>query len=1086
MKPYFKNCMREIRGSFGRFMAILAITALGVAMFVGLRVSKQAMIKTGDIYIAQSEFYDWRAVSTLGWEAADLAALRNHESVETAEAFISVDFICSEMGGAVLHAMTLGEQLNKTRLLAGRMPQNSSECLGDTFCFDEDDIGTTVTVAPENDTDVFDSFTHRTYTIVGLCDSPFYMSYNRGTTAGGGGSVAGFVCLREDGFATDYYTELYLTVKGSEGDIYTDEYVDSVQAHEDALLGFFEQRAAARYERIFSEAQTELADGEQKLADGWQEYYDAKDTAARELADARRQIEDGERELAEGKAELEKNGQELAEAEQTVNTHIAEIEDALSSVEFTVTTADAVDAVLDMALQEGRLSQEDYDDAKQFVQQLYDNGTVDPNAPAGETVNLLLDMAHTLGYLDDETYAEARSLLSRVVGPDGSFQMDLSDETAAKGQLDAAHQLGFITADEYAQATEAVEALFDLYAARDEIEAGKQQLQQGWYSYNTGLQELQDGYRAYLTAKADAEKQLTDAFAELTEAQLELDDAKEKFAKLKEPTVYLLDRSSTMSYSTLQSDTDIVHGISHALPIFFFAVAALICSTTMSRMVADHRTQIGTFKALGYGRAQIMGKYLLYAGGASFFGWAVGFGLGSWIFPTVIWTGYSIMYFFSPDITIVWNWGLGAVSLAASLLCCMGTAYLSCRSALAEVPAQLMRPRAPQSGSRTFLERIGFLWNRLSFLGKVSARNIFRYKKRLVMMILGVGGCTALLLTGFGVKDSVQNIVDYQFDEIALFDITVSFSEHMSSEMQQAFLAESGLAAQDALFVHQSSIEVNANGASQDVYFTAAPDGLDGFIDLHSGKRPVAWPQGSDAVISNGIADALSLSVGDTLTIRDSADRELTFTVGDICDNYVFTYFYANSEGCAAQLGEAPEVKTALVIAAAEEDVHALAAKLAGCENVSSVSVNADMRGTVGSMLQSLDYIVLLIVVCAAALVFIVLYNLTNINITERIREIATIKVLGFTQSETAQYVFRENIILSIVGAVVGLPMGRLFHWYIMEQVKITMMSFPVRVLPVSYAISFVLTVIFALCVNGLLVRKLQNIDMAQSLKSVE
>ena len=1086
MKSYFKNCMREIRGSIGRFMAILAITALGVAMFVGLRVSKQAMIATGDVYIAQSEFYDWRAISTLGWTAADLAMLRTHGSVETAEGFISADFICSELGGNVLHAMTLGQSLNKTRLLAGRMPQRSDECLADAFCFDEDDIGSTVTLDGVNEQSTRDSFAHSSYTIVGICDSPFYMSYDRGTTSVGNGSVSGFICLLEAGFATDYYTELYLTVTGSEGSIYTDEYTHSTKVHQKALERFLNERATLRYNTLYNDASVQIADGEQQLADGWRQYYDAKQTAAEELAQAQQQLTDGQKEIEKGKADLAAAEQELADGEVAVNEGIALLEKELGSVSVSITVREAVNAVLNMALQSGRITAEQYAQAHTLAEQLYAGGAVDPNAPAGTEMGKVLDAALALGYIDAQTHAEAAQLMARVVGPDGSFKLDLSSEQAALDQLSAAHSLGFMDEAQYAQAVDAVSLLFELYQKRDEIAAGKEQLRQGWQALHTAEQQLREGHEEYLSAKLTAEKELADAFAELTDAQAELDEAKADFALLKAPTVYLLDRSTTTSYATLQSDTDIVEGISYALPVFFFAVAALICSTTMSRMVADQRTQIGTLKALGYSRFSIMAKYLIYAGGASFMGWAIGFALGSWLFPTVIWTGYSIMYFFSREIMIVWSASLGIVSLAASLLCCMGSAWLSCRSALREVPAQLMRPRAPQVGSRVLLERIGFIWKRLSFLGKVSVRNIFRYKKRLIMMILGVGGCTALLVTGFGIKDSVQNIVDYQFEEIALFDITVSFTDHMDEAAQQRFLAESGLDAEQLLFVHQSSAEIYTSGKTMDVYFTAADTSLDGFIDLHQGSRDVAWPQGYGIVVSDGIADSFSLKVGDSVSLRDSEDRALTFNVSDICNNYVFNYAYVNSEALAAQLGEAAQIKTALVCAREGEDVFALSAALANCEGVSTVSANASMQTTVGGMLQSLDYIVLLIVVCAAALVFIVLYNLTNINITERIREIATIKVLGFTQNETAQYVFRENIILSIVGALVGLPMGKFFHWYVMKQVKIAMMTFPIRVLPWSYAVSFLLTVVFALGVNLLLVAKLKNIDMAQSLKSVE
>ena len=505
----------------------------------------------------------------------------------------------------------------------------------------------------------------------------------------------------------------------------------------------------------------------------------------------------------------------------------------------------------------------------------------------------------------------------------------------------------------------------------------------------------------------------------------------------------------------------------------------------MTRMVDEQRTEIGTLKALGYSKGAIMSKYLFYSGSAAFIGALIGYFGGSYLFPRVIWTAYDIMYGFA-EIPYVLSPLLGAVSLGAALLCSMGATWLSCNVELSEVPAQLIRPKAPKAGKRVLLERVGFLWKRLSFLRKVTVRNVFRYKKRLMMMVLGIGGCTALLVTGFGINDSIANLGNDQFGRIMLYDLSVSFTENQTAEDQAAFTGALGNAAAGVRFVHQSSADVAYGDQTKQVNLIVGDGALDGCIDLHSGDEAIDFPGMNQCVISRSLMERCDLNVGDQVTVYDDAMQRMELTVSGVFDNYIYNYLIVHADSVTAQWGEAPEWNAALVNCAEGVDPHILSATASGLDGVSNVTVNQDVRDRFDNMMSSLNYIVILVVVCAAALAFIVLYNLTNINITERIREIATVKVLGFTLRETASYALSENLVLSAIGALVGLPLGRALHAFVMAQIKVDMVIFDVRVTALSFCISVALTLLFAYLVNLFMLRKIDRINMAESLKTIE
>ncbi len=604
---------------------------------------------------------------------------------------------------------------------------------------------------------------------------------------------------------------------------------------------------------------------------------------------------------------------------------------------------------------------------------------------------------------------------------------------------------------------------------------------------------MKDG-RAYLAKEEIAQgwAKIEDGRSELETAKQKLSDAEKEISKIEYPDSYVLDRDTNVGYVCFDNDTSIVEGIAKVFPVFFFLVAALVCMTTMSRMIEEQRTQIGVLKALGYSVGQILTKYMFYSGSSAVLGGIIGFFAGTYIFTWVIWEAYKMMYEFA-DVIFVIDWATGAFALLAAIICSVGTTLYSCYHELSQVPAQLIRPKAPSSGKRIFIEKITFIWKRLKFLQKVSIRNVFRYKKRFFMMIVGICGCTALLVTGFGVRDSIKNVVSMQYDEIFHVDYEVTFNHGISEDEQEAFIEDNSQYADSFLFLHTGSVDVRQDGQIKSVNLVVSGDSspIDDFISLHNDEGDLQYPGSGQGIINSNLAETLGIKEGDELTVYDSDMNPLTVEITGLCDNYVYNYLYIDEATYQSSFGT-PEINSAYVRGLRGDDgqllsdPHEAGSALMDSASVSSVTVTEDFRNRIDNMMKSLDYVIALITISAAALAFIVLYNLTNINITERIREIATIKVLGFYPRETSAYVFRENIALTAIAAIIGLPLGKWLHSFAMSKIQIDMLSFDVHISLLSYILAVAGTFVFAMIVNLVMRRKLDKVSMTESLKSIE
>ena len=879
-----KTTLREIRQSLGRYLAIFAIVAMGVGFFAGLKITRQVMITSANAYLEEKQLYDYRLLSTLGFEDEDVQTLSSKEDVRFVEGAVAADILYFNQQGNedVIKAHSLLQNINGLEVVAGRLPQQATECVVDANLYDKSALGTKIVLSENNVEEDLDYFAYREYTIVGIAQSSAYIQFERGTTALGNGQVSGFMYLLPQGFCAEFYTEIYVKFN-QDYPIYSKDYNDYIDDKEPLWKDYCKAQGERRYQAIVADAEAELAN--------------AKQTLAEEKANAKQTLADAKKELADAHAEL---------------------------------------------------------------------------------------------------------------------------------------------AD-------------------------------GWAKYN-------DSYAEFEEKIAEAEQEIADAEADI--------------ANIEKPETYVLNRETNIGYACFQNDSSIVEGLANVFPVFFFLVAALVCMTTMNRMVEEQRTQIGVLKALGYGEAAIMGKYLFYSGSAALAGCIAGYFLGIHLFPFVIWTAYGMMYQMG-SIVYIFDGGTALLCLACALLCSMGTTWISCRHELKEVAADLMRPKAPRAGKRVFLEWLPFIWKRLKFLHKVSVRNIVRYKRRFFMMVIGISGCTALLVTGFGIRDSVVDIADQQFQEIQTYQFGITLKNGIKdandpslTEFTEILDTYGG----SFLPVLETTMDLQTpeNLKSIHLIIVENPAQIGEYIDLHTpDKTAISYPKAGEAVICEKLAKRYRIQIGDTIHLFEENGKEVQAVVSGICENYIYNYIYLNAETYQTALGTFL-YKNVYANITKDADIHAVGAAIMKANNITAVSINADMLVRFSSMMSSMNYIVFVVIACAAALAFIVLYNLNNINITERIREIATIKVLGFYRNETAAYVFRENTALTAIGCAVGLLLGKLLHIYVMHKVDIDLMSFDVHVKAVSYLLSILLTFAFTWIVNRIMTGKLENINMAESLKSVD
>lgn len=1039
-KALRKDFYMEIRRSLGRFMSIFFIVAIGCSFFSGIRASEPDMRYSGDAYFDEKNMMDIEVISTLGLTDDDLQAIKDVDGVSAAEGSYSVDVLCSEGDNQIaVHVMSLMPTMNQVQLEEGRLPEAENECAVDVDYLNESslEIGDEITFSSGSDDDITDTLKTDTFTITGAVSSPNYISFQRGSTTIGNGSLAAFIVVPEDSFSLDVYTEIYAQVDGAkEMTAFTDAYDDRVQEAMDAIGAIQAEREQIRYDEIVDEANEALEDARQQVSDAETELEDGKAQAEAELADARQQLDDAQEEVDSGWQEIESSREQLESSRQQLVDSQAEVDRGQEELNANI---DALNQQID----ELNAAKEEYNSL----------------AASGAT--------------DDVTMATLNAMYEEIQKGEAAIAQAQDQIDSAKAELESGQE--------------------QINSGWDQITAGEQELADAEAKLEEAEAEIADGWEEYYEGEAEAEAEIADGEQKIADAKEELADAENEINDIEMPEWYIYDRSNLPDYTGYGENADRMRAIGEVFPAIFFLVAALISLTTMTRMVEEQRTQIGTLKALGYERHSIAGKYLGYALLATVSGSVVGILFGEKVFPYIIINAYGIMYQHMNDIVIPYNLEYGLGAAAAALASTLLATVFSCYKELREQAAELMRPPTPKQGQRVMLERVKFIWKRLNFSWKASIRNLVRYKKRLFMTIFGIGGCMALMLVGFGLKDSIFAIVDIQYGEIQLYDGNIILSDDATEEEKSNIITtlekDSKMAGSTEGILSQITV---GNGEEWHDVYLDVPKNVEEFSEFVVLQDRVTNEKyeldDSGAILTEKMATELDVEPGDTVTIRDENRGDLEVEISAVCENYMSHYLYMTPAYYEKVYGEQPDYnsifyKTADRITEEAERIGEEALTLPGAL---SVSYTTDLREQVDNMLGALDEVIVVLIISAGMLAFVVLYNLNNINITERQRELATLKVLGFYNGEVAMYVYRENIVLTVLGAVFGIVLGKFLHGFIIVTVEIESVMFGRNIDLSSFIYGFLLTILFSLLVNGAMYFKLKKINMVESLKSVE
>ena len=1039
-KALRKDFYMEIRRSLGRFMSIFFIVAIGCSFFSGIRASEPDMRYSGDAYFDEKNMMDIEVISTLGLTDDDLQAIKDVDGVSAAEGSYSVDVLCSEGDNQIaVHVMSLMPTMNQVQLEEGRLPEAENECAVDVDYLNESslEIGDEITFSSGSDDDITDTLKTDTFTITGAVSSPNYISFQRGSTTIGNGSLAAFIVVPEDSFSLDVYTEIYAQVDGAkEMTAFTDAYDDRVQEAMDAIGAIQAEREQIRYDEIVDEANEALEDARQQVSDAETELEDGKAQAEAELADARQQLDDAQEEVDSGWQEIESSREQLESSRQQLVDSQAEVDQGQEELNANI---DALNQQID----ELNAAKEEYNSL----------------AASGAT--------------DDVTMATLNAMYEEIQKGEAAIAQAQDQIDSAKAELESGQD--------------------QINSGWNQITAGEQELADAEAKLEEAEAEIADGWEEYYEGEAEAEAEIADGEQKIADAKEELADAENEINDIEMPEWYIYDRSNLPDYTGYGENADRMRAIGEVFPAIFFLVAALISLTTMTRMVEEQRTQIGTLKALGYERHSIAGKYLGYALLATVSGSVVGILFGEKVFPYIIINAYGIMYQHMNDIVIPYNLEYGLGAAAAALASTLLATVFSCYKELREQAAELMRPPTPKQGQRVMLERVKFIWKRLNFSWKASIRNLVRYKKRLFMTIFGIGGCMALMLVGFGLKDSIFAIVDIQYGEIQLYDGNIILSDDATEEEKSNIITtlekDSKMAGSTEGILSQITV---GNGEEWHDVYLDVPKNVEEFSEFVVLQDRVTNEKyeldDSGAILTEKMATELDVEPGDTVTIRDENRGDLEVEISAVCENYMSHYLYMTPAYYEKVFGEQPDYnsifyKTADRITEEAERIGEEALTLPGAL---SVSYTTDLREQVDNMLGALDEVIVVLIISAGMLAFVVLYNLNNINITERQRELATLKVLGFYNGEVAMYVYRENIVLTVLGAVFGIVLGKFLHGFIIVTVEIESVMFGRNIDLSSFVYGFLLTLLFSLLVNGAMYFKLKKINMVESLKSVE
>lgn len=1159
MNPLRKNILREIRGTWKRFLSIALMAFLGAGFFAGIHAASRDMQISCDAYLDEQNCFDLEVLSTLGLTQDDVDAVLAVEGISAAAGVYSENVrvdIGDQDEKVKLLSIPEDSDINALVLCEGEMAQKENECVvpRSLLDFTGKNIGDILTITETREDGEKSSFVCTELTITGVIESPLYVYSDSGTNERSTGAVADYLFVPQCTIAEDYFTELYLTVNGAlelqSFDSAYDALIDRAQLRVKAIA---EERQQARYDQIAGDAQTEISDAQDELDDktaqaqqeianaqdkltqaqedldsGWRELTQSRLEAQRKFAEAQEKIDAAEKQLEQAKqsyrvqaaaakqtrAQLEKQRTQLQEQLSGLQQQRAETAQMLESLQQqraeTAQTLEGlqnqrtqlaaaliqVQAALDAcsvqleAAEQTRAQQEAAgEDTTQIDEQIVELRTSQKEweeAYSGYELQLnqldsgIAQTQEGLTQLDDGI-AQAQDGLAQLDSGIAQIQDGLAQIDSAVKKIDSGLQSG----QEQISSAEK-----QIVSAKQSLARSKttvaSQLEEARQELIAGQTEIDDGKTELAVQQADFDGQIADA-------QAELDKARDEVGDINLPTWYVLTREGNSGLSSFSQDSENLKRVGVTFPLIFFLVAVLISLSSMTRMVEEQRSLIGTLKALGYSRAQIERKYLVYAASASVSGAIVGELVGFQTLPRIVWGIYEVFYtlpaFYTPIDPVY-----GAVGLTACAGCIVAATGVACWGELRHTPAQLMRPKAPNPGKRVLLERVTPLWRRLNFSQKVTLRNLFRYKKRFLMTICGIAGCAALVTTGFGLRDSLRLLLPLQYDTVMHYDLIAVTDSNLTRGEFSTLTDELGQnrSVESCLSICAESIKiVAADGGTKELELFVPSDAqaLEQYISLRSTQdEEQVTLSGDSVVLTEQIAGQLDLSVGDTVSLRREDGTKADVTVGAIVHNYLSHYAFLSKEGYEAAYGEVAEDNAFIINAVEMDDAQsdAFAAEFNRDDRFTAVSSTRAARAATDSRLSMLNQVVVVLIAAAAALAVVVLYNLSTINISERIRELATIKVLGFYDMEVYRYNTRETVLLTLIGTVLGLACGRWLTAFILLTMEMQGIVVVPVVEPLSYVLAAVLTILFASAVNFMTYFSLRKIDMVEALKSVE
>lgn len=1070
--PLFKDTFREIKKSKGRFLSVFAIITLGVSFFTGIKVASPVMEVTADKYYDQNDLMDLTVVSNLGLTDKDINSISKIDGISNVYPTYSKEVLTS-IGTNQLALKVHGlpeksnsDYINKIRITEGRYPKSDGECLIE----DSKDIplGSTIKIYGDNNEDLSTTLKHNEYKVVGKVETPYYIAKAKGSSNIGSGTLNSFIMVLNNEFKLNNYTESYITVDEAKGlNSYSKEYEDKVQNIEDKLVDLGKDRASLRYKEIIKDANEKLSEGKSKLQEEKTKAYNELDKAKTKIENSRSKIKNSE--------------QDLDKKENQVKSEISSAEKAISSASEKLSLSEIeLNKQINVFNTSKDSAQQEINKAKDKLKEQEDE--------VGKLKEYIASIEQVLSneYLDEEKRKELEFILEK-----SKQKLEVSEIALSQAREEIAKQEQVFkdTQNKLLLAKTDIEKNKELInSQKSNLDVKKKEAESEFknarYKLEQGKKELEKGQATYLKNKKEVE-------FKLQKAQDEIDREEKKIKDIKNGKWYILDRNTNYGFVDYKNSANSIESISKIFPVFFFSLAALICLTTMTRMVDEQRINIGTMKALGYDTGSIMLKYILYSLLASVLGSVLGNLIGLTVFPSVIYNAYASMTYTLPKVTLVFSVRLIVLSTLIAILTTTLASVYSCYKELKEVPSMLMRPKAPTEGKRILLERISFIWNRLNFTQKVTFRNLFRYKKRFFMTVIGIAGCSALLLTGFGIKDSISSIVDNQYGQIIKYNLTLNYGKDVdkNSKTKEEKVIDSDDRINNCLNIKNKSYKVISNSVEKDVNIVVPENinEINKFITLKNRVSNKKYTLNNKGVfITEKLAKLLKVKDGDSIVLKNEDNKEFKVKVSGIVENYVGHYLYMSPKLYKNTFNENVKFNEVLINTKDGISQDKLGKDMMNLDNVNSATFNTNAKSSFSDMITNLNSVVILIIVSAGALAFIVLYNLTNVNISERIREIATIKVLGFYDNEVSSYVFRENIILTVIGTILGLILGVFLHKFIMTTAELEFVMFGRDIKPISFILSGMLTFIFATLVNLCMYFKLKKVKMVESLKSVD